>query len=176
MSRARILRGIDHIGIAVPDIEAATEFLVAAFGAETIYETLQQDGEPQAGPEAEMKLGLAPQARIEAIRMLHLCSGPGIELFQISAPDQRPAARGSDLGFQHFAIYVDDIASATTRFAAAGGELLSGPHPLPNLEGGIGNTFRYGRTPWGTVIEFVTYPSPQPYCEETPLRRWTPEE
>ncbi|SEQ87361.1 Catechol 2,3-dioxygenase [Faunimonas pinastri] len=176
MSSANNLRGIDHIGVAVTNIEEATEFLVTAFGAETIYETLPRGADPQQGPEAEAKLGLAPGAKVTAIRMLQLCRGPGIELFQISAPDQRPPARASDLGLQHLAIYVEDMNAATSRFAAAGGELLTGPHPLPPLEAGRGNVFRYGRTPWGMTVEFITYPSPQGYCEETPLRRWTPEE
>ena len=37
MTTAKI-RGIDHIGITVPDIDAATKFLVEALGAEMIYE------------------------------------------------------------------------------------------------------------------------------------------
>ena len=33
---SQIVRAIDHVGLTVPDIEAATEFLVAAFGAEVV--------------------------------------------------------------------------------------------------------------------------------------------
>ena len=37
------MRGIDHIGVAVPDIEAATTFLVEAFGAEVIYQSVSKN-------------------------------------------------------------------------------------------------------------------------------------
>ena len=35
------IRGIDHIGITVPDIETATTFLCEALGAKVIYESLK---------------------------------------------------------------------------------------------------------------------------------------
>ena len=38
MTTAKI-RGIDHIGITVPDIDVETKFLVEALGAEIIYES-----------------------------------------------------------------------------------------------------------------------------------------
>ena len=167
-------RGIDHIGITVPDLEAATRFLVEAFGAEVLYDTHTREDKPQAGAGAERRLDLAPGIEIVAIRMMRLQNGPGIELFAMDGAAQGAAARPSDYGLQHFALYVDDMEAARERFTRAGGVLFSEARPLPPLEAGAGNEFCYGRTPWGTVIEFVSYPSAQPYREQTRLRRWTP--
>ena len=38
------IRGIDHAGMTVPDIDAATRFFQDAFGAVTLYDVLPEDG------------------------------------------------------------------------------------------------------------------------------------
>ena len=81
--------------------------------------------------------------------------------------------RPSDFGIQHICLYVDDI-DAAARLAAAGGTLLSEPGDLPGGDAGAGNRYVYTRTPWGSTIELVTYPSPQAYESRTELRRWRP--
>jgi catechol 2,3-dioxygenase-like lactoylglutathione lyase family enzyme len=90
MSESMTIRGFDHIGLAVRDIEAASSFLEAALDAEIIYETLKRSDKPQAGAETETRLHMASGAKIVAIRMLRVGNGPGIELFEISASDQPP--------------------------------------------------------------------------------------
>lgn len=35
------VRAIEHVGITVPDLEAATQFFVEAFGAEKLYDMLE---------------------------------------------------------------------------------------------------------------------------------------
>lgn len=39
-------------------------------------------------------------------------------------------------------------------------------------EKGDHNFFVYGLTPWGTSVEFITYPDKMPYEDQTHLRRW----
>jgi hypothetical protein len=81
------IRGIDHVGVTVHDLEAATAFLKAAFGAEVLCDTLPLGEKPQAGSEAEQRLHLRPGAVIHAVRMLRLHNGPGVELFQTTIWD-----------------------------------------------------------------------------------------
>ena len=81
----------------------------------------------------------------------------------------------SDFGIQHFCVYVDDIDAAAARLEKAGGVLLSAPGDLPGGDAGAGNQYVYARTPWGSTVELVTYPSPQAYEATTSLRRWRPE-
>lgn len=166
-----VIRAIEHIGITVPDLEQATDFFVDAFGAEKIYDMLD---EPLAGSAVEAGLGIPQGARIEAIRMLRLGEGPNLELFTYSGTAQREPVVPSDYGLQHFCVYVDDIDEAATRLEKAGGQLLSAPGDLPGGDAGEGNRYLYARTPWGSTVELVTYPSPQAYETRTSLRRWRP--
>jgi catechol 2,3-dioxygenase-like lactoylglutathione lyase family enzyme len=165
------VRAIEHIGITVPDLEQATRFFTDAFGAEKIYDMLD---EPLSGPEVESGLGIPEGTAIEAIRMMRLGEGPNLELFVYSGTTQRAPVVPSDYGLQHFCLYVDDIDKAAVRLEEAGGTLLSQPNDLPGGDAGPGNRYLYARTPWGSTIELVTYPSGQVYEADTPLRRWRP--
>ncbi|MFJ3035273.1 VOC family protein [Curtobacterium pusillum] len=168
------VRGIDHVGVTVPDVEAATDFLVAAFGAEVLYDTLRADEPPKEGPATTDRLGVPGTAREVRIRMLALPGGPGIELFAFDHVDQDGPAVPSDLGWQHLALYVDDLDATLERVVAAGATALGEPRPLPGPEAGERNRFVYVRTPWGSTVELLTYPDPQPYEEHTSRRRWHP--
>jgi len=168
------VRGIDHVAMTVPNLEEASRFLEAALGAKPIYDDLTRDQAPLSGALAERQLDLTPGSSLVAMRMLQIGNGPGIELFEVRSPHQQPPARPSDLGLQHFGVYVDDIDAAVERFVAAGGELLAAPAPTVGVEAGSGNAYCYVKTPWGTIIELISHPSPGAYEKETPLRRWTP--
>lgn len=165
------VRAIEHVGITVPDLEQATTFFAEAFGAEKIYDMLD---EPLAGSAVEAGLGIPQGAKIEAIRMLRLGEGPNLELFVYSGTEQRAPVTPNDFGIQHFCIYVDDIDKASMQLENAGGTLLSEPNDLPGGDAGEGNRYLYARTPWGSTIELVTYPSQQAYENRTQLRRWRP--
>ena len=106
--------------------------------------------------------------------MMRIGEGPCIELFQYADDGQLPAALASDLGAQHIAFYVDDIEVAQRAVLDAGGTTLAGPSPLPGVEAGDGNRWLYTRAPWGTIIELITYPSPQLYEKMITSRRWKP--
>lgn len=174
MSARQIARGIDHIGLTVADIDAAERFLVEGLGAQFIYEVLGAGDPPFAGPVVETGLAIPAGSAIRVIRMYKLGHGPGIELFQYQTPEQRPALRACDLGWQHIALYVDDIEHAVANIVAAGGTQLGPIMDLPGIEGGTGNKLCYTRAPFGALIELLTYPSEPPYTALTPLRRWTP--
>lgn len=165
--------GIDHIGINVPDIDTASIFLQQAFDAEIIYESYSKKQSPLEFEGSEAKLNLSPQTKLYACRMIKVGSGPNIELFEVHVNGQRDAVMSSDLGIQHFAIYTDNIIASLEKFAKAGGKVLSEPNRLlfPS-ETGDKNYFCYGVTPWGTSVEFITYPDGMPYETQTNLRRF----
>jgi catechol 2,3-dioxygenase-like lactoylglutathione lyase family enzyme len=168
-------RGMDHVGITVADLEAATRFFQDAFGAEVIYDSIAKDDPSLEGEEPERILKVAKGTTISAVRMLKLQYGPGLELFEMHGSDQSAPVRPSDYGLQHLAVYVDDIKEAIRLFEAAGGEMFTEPQPLMfPTEVGEGNFFCYGRAPWGSVIELITLPASMPYEEDTNLRRWKP--
>jgi catechol 2,3-dioxygenase-like lactoylglutathione lyase family enzyme len=166
-------RGIDHVGVTVPDIEAAARFLEAAFDATTVYDVQTLSAPPMAGKQVEHELGIPRGAGILHMRLMRLGVGPSLELFQFGQVEQKPSASLNDFGLQHVAVYVDDIAAAAARFERAGGTLLSPPHGLAGIEDGPGNAGVYGRAPWGGLIELITYPAGVDLPKGSPTR-WTP--
>lgn len=173
-SKGHVIRGMDHVGITVPNLDAASRFFEEAFDAKSLYDNIKRSDPPFEGPKAEAMLGLGPGTALVTMRMMQLGNGPGLELFEMRGPDQRPPARASDFGLQHIMVYVDDIDYAINRFVQAGGTMISDPNEMTGLEKGKNDVWCYGRTPWGSVIELITYPSPEEYELETPLRRWKP--
>ncbi|WP_228558612.1 VOC family protein, partial [Myxococcus sp. AB056] len=73
------VRGIDHIGVTVPDLEAATAFFIEALGAEVLYDSLAKGQPPQEGPDLQRRLRFLPGSSIRAMRLLRLGSGPSLE-------------------------------------------------------------------------------------------------
>ncbi|MBN8902255.1 MAG: VOC family protein, partial [Rhodospirillales bacterium] len=57
---ASVIRGINHVGITVPDIEAAKSFLVKAFGGQVIYQSFGPQDPPRQGPEFERAVNAFP--------------------------------------------------------------------------------------------------------------------
>lgn len=167
-------RGIDHVGLTVHDIQQAERFLVDGLGAEFLYETLSTRDPPLGGPEVERLVRLPANTQINVIRMYRMETGPGIELFQYTTADQRAPARGCDFGWQHVALYVDDIEASAARATAAGAEQLNSAWPLMNAESGAGSAFCFLSMPFGGLLELITYPSAQSYESTTPQRRWKP--
>jgi catechol 2,3-dioxygenase-like lactoylglutathione lyase family enzyme len=165
-SRARI----EHLGITVPDIAAATEFFEQVFGADVMWEMVTAEAMEDPAVRAVLEnfdlapaLGVPPGTKIKAIRLLMIGESLMVELFEWEVDEeQRPPVVPTDFGLQHACIHVDDIHVTAERFEQAGGTLFDGPVPLfgpPHYEGGLG---RYTRTPWGTTIELMSYPSAPP--------------
>jgi catechol 2,3-dioxygenase-like lactoylglutathione lyase family enzyme len=165
------LRGVDHVGITVPDIEQATAFFVDVLGCELLYER-----EPPADDSPRDRLGVPAGSRIHTVRFLRCANGANIELFEFYSPHQREQfPRPSDLAIQHLALYVDDIDAAVEHLRHHHAvKLMSGPNPLPGPEAGEGNRFIYARTPWGLSVELISYPRSMAYEQRSEVRRWRP--
>lgn len=177
MSAGNTVQGIEHVGVTVPDLEEATAFLIAALGAEVLYDMHGPSADTideEADRKSQEQLGTRPGTRWISSRMLRLGDGPSIELFEYADAGQRPSVTASDLGIQHFAVYVDDIDAARTAIVEAGGTAYAGPSVLPGAEAGENNKWLYTVAPWGSIIELVSRPSPERYEETTELRRWRP--
>lgn len=167
-------RGIDHVGLCVPDLNAATTFFTQAFGASVVYDVQSPHEPAMAGKEVEQQLGIPSGARIVHMRLLRIGDSATIEMFQFEDTKQREAIALNDFGLNHLALYVDDIKAAANNFEAAGGELLSAIHPLSGVEGSENNAGVYGKAPWGTYIELITTPDGIDYSPEAKVARWKP--
>jgi catechol 2,3-dioxygenase-like lactoylglutathione lyase family enzyme len=169
------LRGVDHIGITVPDLDEATKFFVDVLGCE-VYYSLGPFSFPEGNDWMSENLDVDARAEISEIRILRCANGAHFELLKFIAPEQRTQVpRFSDYGGYHIAFYVDDIEVAVAHLKSKGIKVL-GP-----IKGGIGpeageqSTFIHFKTPWGLMLEFVSFPQGRAYEKETPAM-WIPAE
>lgn len=166
------LRGQDHTGITVPDLQAAIDFFVNVVGCElvTTFGPFRDD----EGSFMADTLNVHPRAVVEQIALLRCGMGSNIELFQYSAPDQKQAIpKNSDIGGHHLAFYVDDIEAAVRYLKDCGVTVLAGP--LPVTEGpAAGQTINYFLAPWGLQLELISYPRGMAYEAGARTVLWSP--
>lgn len=85
-------RGIQHIGVTVPDLDAATAFFVEGLGAKVAYDGLTPEDEPRQGEEVERQLGLPSGAAIHRQRMIVIGEGRGRRCSRSAGSSGRPRA------------------------------------------------------------------------------------
>jgi glyoxylase I family protein len=169
-SRGLGLRGIDHIGFTVPDLEQAHDFLVNVLGAAHVY-TL--GGKSSDGDWMREHLGVHPRTTIREIRFYRLGSGSNLEVFEYEPADgQAPQPRNSDLGGHHLALYVDDLDSAMAVLRERGVELMG--EPTPSAEHAFGQRWVYFVSPWGMQFELVSFPAGKAYENTAEVKLWHP--
>ncbi|WP_371277305.1 VOC family protein, partial [Streptomyces albidoflavus] len=93
------VRGIDHIGLTVPDLEGATRFLADALGAEVLYDTLPAHRGPVGGPagavgrvEPERAVGVPGHQILEGVG--GPVPAPGDQ--RVLQPERGQGGRGAD--------------------------------------------------------------------------------
>lgn len=165
------MRGVNHIGLTVPDVGEAVSFFTDVLGCEkaTSFGPFRDD----EGTFMQDLLNVNPRAFINEITMIRCGFGSNIELFDYVSPDQTEAfPRNSDIGDYHLAVYVDDIDEAATYLKAQGLRTLLGP--LPVTEGpGAGQTILYFFTPWGLQMEAISFPNGMAYESTSDSVLWS---
>ena len=152
--------GIEHVALTVPDIEAATSFFVQAFAAEIMFDGHKPEDGPVAGEAMEKVFGM-PSGGCWIWRRLLNVGGSYLELFQYEHTSHQRAPHTYDYGITHFAVHVDDLAQSVHDVEEAGGhayrvyDSVTGQAvPARSAQG-----WCYVETPWGSVIELVTFPT-----------------
>src|SRR3546814_14280802 len=115
---APVIRGVNHIGITVPDIEAAKAFLADAFGGQLIYQSFGPQDPPRQGPEFERAVGAFPGTVVRAQAMVKIGTGPDIEFFQMHGPHQTHPIRASDFAITHYELSTADLKASVDRQSA----------------------------------------------------------
>jgi catechol 2,3-dioxygenase-like lactoylglutathione lyase family enzyme len=147
------LVGIEHVGLTVPDLDAAIAFFCDVLGCEFVF-----DGGRFADPGfMERQLNVSPEATFR-YAFVRCRTGPNLEVFEYAAPDQaRTPPRNSDVGGHHLAFYVEDVDAAAAYLRERGVAVLG--EPVFIAEGpAAGSTWVYFLAPWGLQLELVTYP------------------
>jgi glyoxylase I family protein len=152
------LRRGDHVGLVVPDLEAAVGFFEDVLGGRCVLRHGPYRGTPDDPDLQVRQFARHPRTQVEGIAVVHVADVV-LELLQFSAPDQRrEPPRTSDAGGHHVAFYVDDLDAAVAHLRALGVRVLGDPMPLPGPETGDGARFVFALTPWGLALELVSYP------------------
>jgi catechol 2,3-dioxygenase-like lactoylglutathione lyase family enzyme len=166
--------GIEHVAMTVPDFDAGIRFMEQAFGATVLYRHIKKTDRPVTAADVGRINALPPSAKMLAACQMRFANGANVELFEIEGVGRDEAAAINDIGLVHFSVIVDDIEAAAAQFAKAGGTLLEGPADLGMNETGKGNQNWFGRMPWGTWVEFMTFASPLRYEPGATQQRWLP--
>ena len=163
---------VDHIGLTVPDLDAATRFFVDVLGAQRVY-TFESGPGTSSPKSISARFGVPAGAHL---RGAFFRFGPNInlELLQYTAhPQRRGAPLVSDQYAPHIALFVTDMAAAAAYLQAHGCTLLPGPTTAdkgPNE----GQVNRYTRSDVGVTIELISRPAVQPYQKDTAARLYGP--
>ena len=165
------LAGADHIGLTVPDLEAATRFFVEVIGCKVVF-----DVGPFISDDdwMERHLGVDPRSKINKLRMLKCANGPSIELFEYDVKDQKMVGpKNSDIGGHHLSFYVADMNAAVAHLRGHGVKVLGEP-TLMNDGPSAGINWVYFTAPWGMTMELVSYPRGMAYEANAKEILWRP--
>jgi len=168
------MRGHDHTGVTVPDMDQAVHFFVDVLGCKKAM---------SFGPFSDSKgtfmkdaLDVNPRAVITQITMVRCGYGSNIELFSYQSPDQKVVQpKNSDVGGYHIALYVDDIRAADKYLRSKGVWTLFGPVPVTQGPA-AGQAIVYFKAPWGLQMEAISYPNGMAYEKDADTILWSPKD
>ena len=166
------LRGVEHIGFTVPDIEAATRFFVDVIGCEYVYSL--GPFEDAEGDWMVRHLNVPARSRVRELRFFRCGFGPNFEIFEYDGDDRNMVPpRNCDVGGHHLAFYVDDFDRALAYLRLHGLRILGEP-TFRTTGPSAGQTWVYFLTPWDMQLELVSFPGGKGYESTTTRRLWHP--
>ena len=149
------VRGVDHIGLTVPDLEEAHDFLTQVVGCEYLYRLgpFVDDGTWMSE-----HLGVEDSTVMRELRFYRLGGQAIFEVFEYEALVQATSVpNNSDVGGHHVALYVDDLDAAVASLRSHGVEVMG--EPTSSRGPSLGQRWIYFRAPWGMQFELVCYPN-----------------
>lgn len=165
------LRGTEHIGFTVPDLDQAERFFVDVIGCEMVYSLgpfIRQDDWMST------QLNVHPRAVMRELRFFRCKSGPNFEIFQWETDEgQKPQPKNSDIGGHHLAFYVDDFDEALEYLKQQAGVTILG-EPVVSQNASLGQKWIYFLTPWGMQCEIVSFPDGKAYEKNADVILWHP--
>jgi 2-epi-5-epi-valiolone epimerase len=154
---------VDHVGIVVPDLDAAIAFFERALGARLLW---------RVGPFQKTPAGIPIKNVVLAL--LRLGPSLNVELQAFEAEQQEKRLPSNvDFGATHIGFFVEDIRAAAAFLAGHGVELLHGPIGTAG-DAKKGEQIWYFKTPWGGLMEILWRPDHLPYEDTTENRLFQP--
>ncbi len=162
------LRGAEHIGLTVPDLDAAHRFLCDVLGADLVF-----DGGTIADDDTVVRVLGANPGDSCRYRFFRLGTGLNLEVFEYITDRGGDHPANCQPGGHHIALYVDDIHAAAAHLAR-NGVSMSGPPEHISTGPAAGSDWLYFKTPWGLQMELVSYPNGKAYEQNARVRLWSP--
>lgn len=164
------LKGAEHIGFTVPDIEQAHEFFVNVIGCEFVYSLGPWQKDDNWFTE---HLNIHPRSILKELRFYRCAFGPNFEVFEYDAPDQQMSGpNNSDVGGHHIAFYVSGIDEAVEYLKLNGITVLG--EPTSSSGASQGQRWVYFLSPWGMQFELVSYEQGKAYERDATVKLWHP--
>lgn len=149
------IRGVQHIGLTVPDMEHASRFFIDMLGCELMF----SEGPFTIENTRAAAHNVATGTVLRNLTMLRCGSGACLELFEYQSADQRLSpVRNIDNGGHHIAFQVENIDAATAQLREAGVAICGA------VNRSVGGPFKglawvYFLAPWGLQLELVELPA-----------------
>ena len=145
------LRGIEHVGLTVPNLKEAVDFFVDVVGCEDFF---TNRGSLRDDDWMKENMNVHPKA-VPTNHRVRCGNGANFELFEYQSPDQRTVQpKNSDYGGHHLAFYVDDIEAAVAYLRGKGLKVLG--EIKTNTAGPTqGLSWIYVLAPWGSYRRFL---------------------
>lgn len=166
MSNSQVPRAIGHVGITVPDLDAAIEWYGEVMGFRLIAppgDVDLTDGSHFAAVCADV---FGP--RCKKLRMVQLSTGGGVtlELFEFAdPPGEAPedSFRYWRSGITHFGVVDPDVDGLARRIEDAGGRIRT---KIWKLFDGQPYRIAYCEDPFGIVVEVCSHSSEQIFANQ----------
>ncbi|MET0466301.1 MAG: VOC family protein [Chitinophagaceae bacterium] len=167
------IRGIDHVGINVPSLKQAVSFFSEVLG----FTAITQIGPITLDDGWKTSNRLTAATKSVTIKMVRAETGANIELFEYTPKAGKSIQPGGDNpAATHIAFYVDDINAATNYLKSKSVKVLGEPFLTP-VGDTKGESWVYFETPWGSKMEFVSYPEGKEYEKKNPqVLLWSPKD
>ena len=118
-------------------------------------------------------LSVSPSSKLK-YSFLRCKTGPNIEIFEYTAPDQKVICpKNSDVGGHHLAFYVDDIEIAIQYLQTKNITIQGDVNFITEGPAG-GSAWVYFLAPWGLQLELVSFPKGKAYEAGSDVILWHP--
>lgn len=162
------LRGAEHVGLTVPDLDAAERFLVEVLGAKPVF-----DGGTITDEDTMVRVLGAEAGDSCRYKFFRLGHGLNLEVFEYRTEGEAGRHPGNhQAGGHHLALYVDEIGPAVAHLRAHGVP-VDDPETIESGPA-AGSHWVYFRAPWGLQMELVSYPGGKAYEAGAPVKLWSP--
>jgi catechol 2,3-dioxygenase-like lactoylglutathione lyase family enzyme len=159
-------RSVDHVGLTVPDLDAAVDFFTRVIGCDLLYFT-GAAFDSTGGDWMTRHYGVHESA---TLRTAMLRCGPVSNLELLSWTFADGSVRPSLGDSAHLAIYVADLDAAAGYLTSHADVRVMGSPTVQVNEPNEGTQSVRVALPWGMSLELVRWPSLMPYCLKTDAR------